>query len=335
MTIRVIRPGLFTTVQDSGRWGWQRYGVAVGGPMDRRSHRIANLLVGNTDLDAALEIAVQGPRLHFERESVVAVCGGQMSVTVDKHPIPMWRPVYLPTNSVVDCGTIDLGCRAYLAVAGGFDVPVVLGSRSTYVAAELGGVAGRALKSGDALTTGEPGPTSQNSIDALRPPANGRVPQSTNWCAASVFDHSLQSGVIRVIPGVEFDRLSSESQQAIFQSEFEITARSNRMGFRLCGPAMGTDLTSELISEGVAMGTVQLPPDGQLIVLMADCATTGGYPKVAHVVSVDLPQLAQCRPGTKLRFEKVDLESAHHLCRAAEADMNKLRVAIQLKFGQR
>ena len=324
MSIRLERPGLLTTVQDLGRWGWQRYGVVVSGPMDRRSCQIANLLVGNTPSAAVLEMTLQGPRLFVERESLVAMTGAEMTATINDRFLPMGKPFHVAANSVLDCGTATEGCRAYLAVAGGFNVPVTLDSRSTNLAAELGGLSGRALQSGDILETGEVHLVTQRAMDRLLP--------TPSWGAASRLPSRDRTNVIRAITGSEFESLPNEYQRGLFEFEFAITSKSDRMGYRLSGPSFGSETNTEIVSEGVAMGTVQLPPDGQLIVLMADCATTGGYPKIAHVVSSDQPLLAQCVPGTKLRFQRITLETAHHLYRADEADMNKLRMGVALKF---
>jgi antagonist of KipI len=336
MTIRVVRPGALTTVQDLGRWGWQRYGMVVGGAMDRRALQVANLLVGNRESHAGLEMTLVGPKLHFEQESLIAICGGEMTVSgtsttgvARRFLIPTARPVYLPANTQVDFGVVVGGCRSYLAVAGGFDVPVILESRSTYVPGAMGGYEGRALQTGDTLELGAIAPSAQHAIDRLGASTSNALPASTDWHTAKPID--LDPIVVRILPGSEFAHLSNDCQAELFQAEFKVTAKSDRMGYRLSGPDIRCDCP-ELISEGVTMGTIQLPPDGQLIVLMADGATTGGYPKIAHVAAVDLPRLAQAKPGAKIRFQKISLHTAHDLYRAADADMNRLRMGIKLKF---
>ena len=334
MGIRVLRPGLLTSVQDLGRWGWQRYGVIVSGAMDRRSLRTANLLVGNEEHLAALEMTLMGPSLHFAQETLIAICGGEMNFTVDGQPISLRRPVYVPPDTKLVGGATTRGSRAYLAVAGGFDVPAVLDSRSTYLAAGIGGLAGRALQPGDILTTGAIEPPLDRAMNELKKSSHNSSPVSPAWYAASSLAPDPMSIVLRIIVGGQLDWLRPESQTELFESEFEVTSKSDRMGYRLAGPVLTLDRSEELVSEGVAMGTVQVPPNGQPIVLMADCATTGGYPKVAHVASVDLPLLAQATPGAKIRWRKISVEKSQDLYRASEAYMKKLRLGIALKFAQ-
>jgi antagonist of KipI len=316
MTIRVIRPGLLTTVQDLGRWGKQRYGVVVGGAMDPFALRMANLLVGNEEGAAALEMTLLGPTLQFEQDSLIALCGGEFHPQFDDNTMPTWRPVFIKKGSSLNFGSAVSGTRGYLAIAGGIDVPIVLGSRSTYLHGKFGGYEGRAIKEGDLLRIA---------------PTLAVSPQSCNWRIGSLIPAYDDFPTLRVILSSEFDWLAPKSQEQLFSAEFEVTPQSDRMGYRLSGPRLELTSSRELISEAVCPGTIQVPADGQPILLMADCATTGGYPKAASVASVDLPLAAQLRPGSKLRFTAISPAEAQSLLRQREADIARFKVGLQFK----
>lgn len=317
MSIRVLRSGLLTTVQDLGRWGKQRYGVVVGGAMDPFALRMANLLVGNDEGAAALEMTLLGPTLQFEQDALIALCGGEFHAKLDDNILPVWRPVFVPRGTSLNVGSAVSGTRGYLAIAGGIDVPHVLGSRSTYLHGKFGGHEGRALQDGDLL-----------SIVELTLAVS---PQSCNWRIGSLIPAYDDNPTLRVILGSEFDWLTSTSQERLFAAEFEVTPQSDRMGYRLSGPPLQFNSPRELISEGVCPGTIQVSADGQPILLMADCATTGGYPKAACVASVDLPLAAQLRPGARLRFAAISLEEAQSLIRQREAYIERLKVGLSFK----
>ncbi len=330
MTLRVLRPGLLTTVQDLGRWGRQQYGVIVAGAMDRLALRVANLLVGNDENAAAIEMTLVGPELEFKEDALIALCGADLSATVDGMAVPTWRPVVVRAGSTLAFGKPVSGCRAYLALAGGVDVPLVMGSRSTYLRARVGGYQGRPLQAGDTLMAGPISETSakrRNRLLADDPASPIRAPR---WFAGPDLANYAANPVVRVIPGSEFAWLAAESREQLFSAEFTVTPKSDRMGYRLAGPKLAFRVRRELLSEAVCPGTIQAPPDGQLIVLMADCATTGGYPKVAHVVTVDLPVVAQAQPGATLRFQPITPEEAQALIVAREADIQKIRHWIAL-----
>lgn len=321
MSIRILRPGLLTTVQDLGRWGNRRYGVVVGGAMDTFALRMANVLVGNDEGAAALEITLLGPAIRFEQDALVALCGGEFRAMLGDAVMPTWRPVSIARGSTLTCGTANSGCRGYLAFAGGMDVPLVLGSRSTYLHGKFGGHEGRALQEGDCL-----------SIDTSTL-AVSRTP--CPWRVGSVTPEYDENPTLRVILGSEFDWLASQSQEQLFRSEFVVSPQSDRMGYRLSGPKLELKIPHELISTAVCPGVIQVPADGQPILLMADCATTGGYPKVACVSSVDLPLAAQLRPGTKFRLSAISLEEAQSLLRQREAEVDRLKVGLDFKLSRR
>ncbi|MGI8982689.1 MAG: biotin-dependent carboxyltransferase family protein [Pirellulaceae bacterium] len=316
MSIRVLRPGLLTTVQDLGRWGMQRYGVVVGGAMDPFALRMANLLVGNHEDAAAIEMTLLGPTLQIERDTLIALCGGEFHPTMGNRVLKTWRPHFIEQGAVLNFGSAISGCRGYLAIAGGIDVPLVLGSRSTYLHGKFGGFEGRALKEGDLLPT---------------LPTLAVSPPNCNWRIGALTPAYDDCPTLRVLVAREFDWLTSQSQEHLFSSEFEVTPQSDRMGYRLSGPRLELTSPRELISEAICPGTIQVPADGQPILLMADCATTGGYPKAACVASVDLSLAAQLRPGSTLRFAAISLAEAQSLYRQPEADIAWLKVGLALK----
>lgn len=329
MSLLVEEPGLLTTVQDLGRPGHQREGVPVGGAVDALALRVANLLVGNPDGAAALEITLTGPVLRFAHPALVALAGADLGAEIDGTPILPWRPFAAPPAGTLRFRGAPRGCRAYLAVAGGIDVPPVMGSRSTYPPANLGGHQGRALRAGDQLQWAAPPPLAQRILRQLRREHPGVA--VARWGAGpSLRPPYVDRPVVRLLAGAHADALSEASGQDLFRSEFRVSARSDRMGYRLEGPQLRLREPLEPLSEAVAFGTLQLPPGGEPIVLMADRQTTGGYPRIGEVASVDLPLLAQLKPGDRLAFRPVELAEAQMLYLARERDLTLARRAIDL-----
>ncbi|MSU23386.1 MAG: biotin-dependent carboxyltransferase [Opitutus sp.] len=306
MEIKIHRAGLLTTVQDLGRTGHRAAGVPLAGAMDPVALRIANLLVGNAENAAALELTLLGPELEFSAATLVAIAGGDFGA------LPLWQPVRVRAGGRIKFGAARTGCRACLAVAGGLEVAPVLGSRSTDLRATLGGWDGRALRDGDTLRAPDLVRESIGHwhIDERVLPAYSRAP------------------TVRVVRGAQAGEFGDE----IFASAFKVTPQSDRMGVRLAGPVLGRAGAGDLVSSTVVPGTVQVPPDGQPIVLMADAQTIGGYPKIAHVITVDLPLVAQLRPGDTLRFRPVMLAEAHELALARERALAILHEGLVQKF---
>ncbi|WP_233256628.1 biotin-dependent carboxyltransferase family protein [Opitutus sp. ER46] len=298
---------MHTTVQDLGRPGYRAEGVPLGGAMDRYALRVANLLVGNDEDTPALEFTLLGPELEFSHEALVAVTGG------DFGGLPLGRPVLVAAGQRVSFHSAASGCRGYLAIAGGFTVPRVLGSASTYVRGGFGGLEGRVLATGDVLQA---------------PEVKRRVAGHWRVDPRLVPDYH-EAPVVRVVRGAEGD----DYGPAFYDEPYQVLAHSDRMGFRLKGPALSRRTDAEIRSRPVAPGTVQVPPDGQPIVLMADAQTLGGYPQVAHVITVDLPLVAQRRPGDTLTFRAVALEDARELALAREQALAMLRHGLALKLG--
>lgn len=329
MNVAVLKPGMHTLLQDAGRYGYQHFGIPACGAMDLFSHRVANIVAGNQGDAATLEITLQGPRLEFEEDALIAICGADLSPVIGAEPVPEGKAVRLRAGSVLEFGACRAGCRAYLAINGGFDVPPVMGSRSTYETAHIGGLQGRALAKGDMLRAGTPQPglypgLGQELSHARRPFAFPK------W---SVNQHIEKLGrtpqVVRIIHGRHWDAFAAEARSLLTDSPFRIAPDSNRTGFRLDGPAIRLERPLELLSEAVSFGTIQVPPGGKPIVLMADRQTTGGYPRIAEVASVDLHLLAQLKPGDSLRFELVSLAQAQALYLRREQEMVAIREAVE------
>ncbi|MFC0273300.1 biotin-dependent carboxyltransferase family protein [Metabacillus herbersteinensis] len=332
MSMKVIRPGLLTSMQDLGRYGFQKYGVIVSGAMDTMSLRIANLLVGNEEGEAALEITLMGPSLEIEEDSLIAITGGDLSPTIAGEEVPLWRPVYVKKGSVLQFGRCGTGFRSYLAIAGGFVVKEVMGSKSTYLRGGIGGYDGRALKAGDVLPYNKVSQDTSHFYSHFGKEVDDRLLDIAPWGVN--LDHFLPlkaKSFIRVIHGGEFDRFTSSSQRQFFEQEFEITPKSDRMGYRLSGKNLQLEQSFELISESVSHGTIQVPQDGNPIILLADRQTAGGYPKIAQIITVDLPRVAQLKPGEKIRFEEVTLEEAEQLYLKQEQQVEELKVGLLFK----
>jgi biotin-dependent carboxylase-like uncharacterized protein len=292
--VHIIRAGLQTTIQDTGRWGLQARGVPVGGPMDLFSHRLANLLVGNAAPCATLEVTLAGPELEFDDERLVAVAGAAVGLRLDGHARARHTAFTVAAGSHLAIGACESGARAYVAISGGVAVPAVLGSRSTHLAARLGGVDGRALMPGDRLPLG-------SDRGSPRRLAAGCLPQLPT--------RGVETR-LRVLPGPHVDRFVDGALDALQASAYVVRNESDRMGFRLEGPPLSHQGDAGLISEATPLGVVQVPASRQPMLLMADRQTTGGYPIVATVISADIALAGQLAPGDRVRFEVCTLKEA-------------------------
>lgn len=285
--IFVERPGLQTTVQDLGRWGFQAFGVSVSGAMDCGAHRLANALVGNARGAASLEVTLVGPSLLFDDDRVVAVAGAEFDITVDRQSLPMNAPVVVRAGDRVTFGRRRSGARAYLAVSGGVDTPPVFGSRSTHVPGRMGGFEGRPLASGDRIPIG---PRSARSFPAR---------QKRSPATAAFVERPSR---LRFVAGHHLGRFAPESLAELAGSQFVVAKDSNRMGYRLDGPALGPRGGADIISEATPIGLLQVPASGQPILLMADRQTSGGYAQLGVVITADLGIAAQLAPGDTVSF---------------------------------
>lgn len=305
MALYVSKPGIMATIQDAGRWGYLGSGFSPSGAMDQRARRRANALLGNPEDAAVLEFCMMGPTLLFTRDSFFALTGGDFGATLDGAPIAMNRTISVRSGQTLALGQAKKGMYGYLAVMGGFNVPLVMGSRSTNMKVGIGGNEGRALRKDDLLW------------------AFDQIPGYKPGIAVRDFgsdDEFYQFGKpvveVRVVMGPQTELFTQEGIDAFLGGEFEMTAQSDRMGARLEGPEVSTVNGSDIISDGIALGAVQIPNHGKPIIMLADRQTTGGYAKIATVASVDIPKLVQCKPGTKIRFKEISVEQAQDLVRA-------------------
>ena len=284
-SLRVITPGMLTTIQDHGRWGWQGRGVPVAGPMDPRSHRLANTLAGNEADAAVIEVTIVGPEVEFDDERIAAVSGADFEIAVDSRAVPLNAPFAVSPGSVLRFGKHHRGARAYLAIAGGIAVPPVLDSRSTHLPSGMGGLEGRPLRAGDRLPLGK----------------RGRESFSGGLSAVPFFVPDGRA-TVRILPGPQLDRFAPEALDVLQSAPFIVDAASNRMGFRLRGPTLRHARDGEMLSDATTLGALQVPAAGQPILLMADRQTTGGYPSLATVISADIGLAGQLAPGDSLSF---------------------------------
>ena len=308
-TIEVIEPGFLTTVQDTGRYGYQRYGVPVAGAMDILALRAANLLVGNHEENACLEITLLGPKLRFLVDTTIALAGADLTPTLDGIPITTWQSVKVPKGSIIGFQHSRSGIRAYLSVARGFDVPKVMGSRSTYMNAAIGGFQGRPIQTGDVLRS------FKTALDVYQ--KNRKFPRVS--IPSYVHDQKL-----RVVMGPQDDFFTKDGIKTFLSSEYTVTNDSDRMGYQLDGPIIQHKHGADIISDGTSSGAVQVPANGKPIVLMADRGTTGGYAKIATIISADIYKVAQAAHSDKVRFTLVTLEEAYKSAREQEKNLHKI-----------
>jgi len=303
----VIQPGAYTTVQDRGRFGYQQSGVPICGVVDSFAYRVANALVGNIQGEAVLEATILGPTLKVLNPGVIAVTGGNLSPLLNDSPLPMWESVAIHPGDTLHFKGVKSGCRAYIAVAGGIDVPVIMGSRSTYVAGKIGGIDGRPLAAGDGLKRGE-----GKGKAGIQVPS-GLVPDYTDDIE------------IRVILGPQDDYFS-DGIERFFTSIFKVSAKADRMGYRLEGAPIThkEGVAKSIISEPSVPGGIQVPPDGQPIILLVE-QTVGGYTKIATVISPDIGKVGQAKPGNRIHFQPVELEEAHRILRMEEEKIESIQ----------
>lgn len=312
----IVKPGMLTTVQDEGRAGLQDIGVPVAGPMDLLSHRAANRAVGNDRHAAALEITLIGPLIAFEEEAVVAVAGADFALTLDGAPVPMWGPIEVRAGARLAFGARARGARAYLAVAGGIAVPAVLGSRATSLVARMGPLGGRALAAGDRLPLA---PERPRRIAQL-PGSAAAITTSTAKARTAAPVTLLDGGArLRVMWGPQDHLFTEGARAALTAGRYVVTPQSNRMGYRLEGPSLAHRASADILSDATPNGTLQVPGSGQPILLMADRGTSGGYPKIATVITADLPLAGQLAPGDWVAFAACERLEALAALRAQEA----------------
>ena len=328
--ITVLKAGLLTTVQDLGRPGYQQYGIVVGGALDAFTTRAANLILGNDDNAAVLEMAQTGPELRFEHDTLVAWCGADFDARIGVEPLPRDRAVRIAAGETITFGFARTGLRAWLAVAGGVEVPLVLGSRSTYRRAGIGGHNGRPLVVGDSLPIGMPGERGRQILATLT--AAGR--RSTAWTVRpQLLGGPVVAGTFRAMVGPEWSWFTADAHRDFFAADWRATNEADRMGVRLQGPVLELVKPREMISSSVNTGVVQVPSAGQPIVLLPSRQSVGGYPRLAAVAAVDVGRFTQLRPGDTVRFQKISLSTAHELHLARERDLNLIRMGLARLAG--
>lgn len=305
MGIRIISPGFYTTVQDLGRTGYQQFGMPVAGAVDQRAFRLANLLCGNPETTAALECTWIAPEIEFTAQSVFAVTGAEQ-LLLNGRACAAYRALAAQPGDRL-CVEALPGSRCYIAFCGGLDVPVVMGSRSTYAKALIGGLNGRALLAGDEI-----------SFCAAKLPDN--LPAR---CMPA--EHYPAQKLLRVIPGPQEEAFTDDGMRTFLSGEYRVGSDSDRMGCRLTGPQIAHRESANIISDGIAFGAIQVPGSGQPIIMLSDRQTTGGYTKIANVISCDLPLIAQARPGDMIRFAAVSVEEAQQLYLESIDELRRLR----------
>ena len=313
MSITVLNPGLMTTVQDQGRIGYQQFGVSVSGVMDPRSAALANILVGNDEKEAVLECTMMGPHLQFDKANCIAITGGDLMPTLDGKPIPNYTAVKVEAGQVLKFTMPKSGCRAFIAFAGGLDIPEVMGSRSTYMKAKIGGVEGRKLAKDDVI--GFRAPKAELKNMNFRSMASEFVPR--------------KEYTVRVVLGPQDDYFTDAGIQTFLSEVYSVTAEFDRMGCRLEGAVIQHKEGGDIISDGIAFGAIQVPSSGQPIIMLGDRQTTGGYTKIANVISADFRILAQLKQGDKVRFEKVSVKAAQDALLTQRAALKTIRNALE------
>jgi antagonist of KipI len=300
VAIRVTKPGFFTTVQDLGRYGYAHLGISPAGGADPLSLRIANLLVGNNENSPALEMTLLGATLEFEGSAVVALTGASCGCTLGLDDVPSNTAIEIPAGGVLQCGSMRDGARSYLAVRGGFDVPLVMGSASTFAGAHFGGFQGRRLQKGDVLRVRR---HYASHYPSLRPGA---------------LDSMHRPASLRVTKGAQQDWFAPEAFENLFASIYVVSEQSDRTGLRLKGETVRPREQSQLLTDGIPLGAIQVPQDGQPIILFVDQQTTGGYPKIANVIAADMHRVGQLRPRDEVRFAEISVADAVEALRVQE-----------------
>ena len=315
MSITIINPGMMTTVQDQGRAGYQQFGVSVSGAMCPRSAILANILVGNEDGEAVLECTMMGPQIRFDSANCIAITGGDLGPTVDGKPIENYRAIRVEAGQTLRFTMPKVGCRAFVAFAGGLDIEPVMGSRSTYMKARIGGVEGRKLQKEDVIRFRDPRPDLPKlDLRRMAPEFRPRAEYT-----------------VRVVLGPQDDYFTDEGVKTFLSEVYTVTQEFDRMGCRFEGAVIQHKDGGDIISDGISFGAVQVPASGKPIVMLGDRQTTGGYTKIANVITADFRILAQLKAGDKVRFEKVSINAAQDALIAQRKALKCLRGALDPK----
>lgn len=312
MGIRILKGGMLTTVQDGGRTGYQSQGFSVAGVMDTRSFKIANLLLDNPENEAVLEFTLIGPTLEFTSETIIAITGGDFQPQINGEPAPMYTAIYMHKGDILKFGSARTGSRGYIAFSSYLSIPVVMGSRCTNLKSSIGGFKGRKLQDGDYI--------------------NFRIKRRYLPFFLSrklePDDFGQEEAVLRVIMGPQDDMFSRQGIETFLNTEYTVTSEFDRMGCRLDGAYIARKTEGDMISDGIALGSIQVPSHGKPIILLADRQTTGGYPKIATVASVDIPKLVQRKTDHKIRFEAITVQEAQKLYAKEMNELDEMRNII-------
>ena len=324
MSITMIKPGMMSSVQDLGRWGFQQYGVPIGGAMDKVSASIANLICGNDENEPVIEMTLHGTEMMFNEQAYCALSGAGCKAYIEDVELPYNRLIHIPAYSVLKTVHDLQGCRSYLSIAGGLDIKKELGSASTYTPSGIGGIHGRNLITGDII---------HFKKNQKEPTSLSLKPLSKNisvspWEVQHVFPLNPQHSTINCLKGPEFELFSKSSQEKIFHTDLTISTRSNRMGYRLEGEKFELKEKVEMVSTPVTSGIMQVTHEGDPIILMADAQTTGGYPRIARVCAAHIPMLAQKRPGEKIQFKEISEEESEVLLSMMKETMRKIKMGL-------
>ena len=315
MTImKILKPGMYTTIQDIGRYNHQKSGMSVSGAMDQFSLRVANILVGNIDNEACLETTLFGLKIKFEGDALIAITGANLMPMINNKAIDMWSGIKVLNGDELSFGTPESGCRSYIAIQHGIDVPEVMGSKSTYVKGKVGGFNGRMLKAGDEIKINQAGESDFTSIKKL---------------PIELIPSYYKDNIVRVIMGPQDNYFTKNGIYTFLDSEFEVTNEADRMGYRLSGPKISHITSADIISDGITMGSVQIPGEGAPIIMMADRQTTGGYTKIATIITPDINIVGQLKPGDSIRFEVINIEEAHRIYRKYIKDFDSIRESVE------
>jgi antagonist of KipI len=325
MSLLVQKSGILSTIQDLGRKGFRQFGINPNGAMDSAAARLINILLGNDETEAVLEMHFPAPEIGFEENAFFALGGADFGAKLDDKFVENWRVCSAEKGSVLKFEQKIFGNRAYLSVKGGFQIKKWLESSSTNLLAEIGGFEGRNLRAGDKIGL-------NSKFKDQKPKTKNQILKFPYKLSNDLIPNYNTFPTVRVVAGAEFERLTALSEQNFLKQNFRVSNESNRMGFRLRGEPLYLLDEIELVSSAVDFGTIQLLPDGQTIILMADHQTSGGYPRIAHVVSTDLPVLAQLGANDKVVFEMISLSEAEDLTVQFEKDLSFLRIGVNYKY---
>lgn len=311
--IKILKPGMCTTIQDAGRYNYQKSGMSVAGAMDQFSLRVANILVGNSDSEACLETTLIGPKIEFDGEAFIALTGANSSPMINDKAVDMWSQIKINDGDILSFGPVKDGCRTYIAISHGLDVPVVMESKSTYMKGMVGGFKGRMLMAGDEIKIGSEGKNSYNSVI--------KIP--TQFIPAYSTDN-----IIRVVMGPQDDYFTGDGISTFLSCKYEVTIKADRMGYQLSGQKISHKDGADIISDAIAVGAVQVPGHGSPIIMMADRQTTGGYTKIATVITPDINVVGQLKPGDSVRFKSIDIVDAHKIYKKYMKDFDVIRECV-------